>query len=741
MTRTQTRTLTETRTEPSPTLARAEKFFVRKNFIVALREFEKSGLAGERPDISKKIAVCKQEIAAARVRDLTNRGRRHLAKQKIRKALGCFEEAYGQLTHCGHVVTQVRQLAPGPWLRDQIDAIQGRLRDTELLESARAAERSGDHAGAAQQYSQASARTGDEALELRRAHCLVQAEEYALAAAAFERLQPTSLGALYDQGFALAQTGHPGRALEAWQRIDSQAPAFVQQRHQVLELAARHLLARFDQLTQPRHDVTSVRQLGEERAELYVEARRLIDGGYRGSHAAPMAALVEHCAEARVEALWREGHFEESLRVLRSLTITSLPSSITPQRLALLAKCLFKLTKPTAADQEDFIACWLTALHCDEILECLSPVDDERDQIRDLLLEWGQARLEDLTGGLRRVSDQIGRQAEAARARWQRESERLRELQRAIGARACQGLIIGTPRFAEIADNSDQVLELIRASRQRFDSEECYLEMGSAYSSAGPSLRRLAAGESTEALALLPRDAGGDTFVTYGIRKVRFGYGLWCLESGTGNPVPHFQDSHELLAKAPGLEHSLVERIAQVEGRKKLRRYEEVLAAIHRRRASPELGKALALVMTRRALEESRWNQVSLRTAQNNVRRALALDPDNEEARLALDDITRDLELIELDHALNRHKMNRACALAAGSSFEEVREELFACLGSSVAAMHAEGLPPAEALAFLREVEQWCCMVDETHALRYEVASAIEGLTAQRASNPRAFTS
>jgi len=110
------------------------------------------------------------------------------------------------------------------------------------------------------------------------------------------------------------------------------------------------------------------------------------------------------------------------------------------------------------------------------------------------------------------------------------------------------------------------------------------------------------------------------------------------------------------------------------------------------------------------------------------LRKALALDPENEHARGNLNDTKVDLERISLIKALDRHKMNKACKIAAESEYQEVRDDFFAFFKLNLDSLDQMGLGSEEKTFLLRDFYGWCARVDDSHSILYDIDDMLEQL-------------
>ena len=77
-------------------LKKGERFFARKNFLLAKKEFERALQFQASEELLEKIRICSREIALHERSQTIKKGRRFDKQGKSRQALACFEQAFAQ---------------------------------------------------------------------------------------------------------------------------------------------------------------------------------------------------------------------------------------------------------------------------------------------------------------------------------------------------------------------------------------------------------------------------------------------------------------------------------------------------------------------------------------------------------------------------------------------------------------------------------------------------------------------
>lgn len=658
-------------------LAKAERFFNRGNYPLAKREFEKADRIAVQDDITEKIKICVMEIGQLKAKDLVKKARKYAKKSKLREALGCFEQAYG--------------ISGEDWIRERIGRLKGDLSGRDFLETARQADASGEYEKAAGLYGQVPGIQKGKDTCFKMAHCLVRAGRYNEAVSAFKDLTLSDYSAMYDYGFALAKMGKYHQCLDIWGSVESDDSAFLKQRASVRSLLAADLYDRFEH--------------SEDFAGIYKEGVSIVDSAGDGS----IGDLVKYCKYAWIDQLWKEEQYE----TIRELLLP-FPSEMEADLLTLYAKTFFKLAEISGEHLSDLIMFWLATVYHPEISGKFSARPEERDNVRRALIR----KAEDL---LKKYADVGDKSSKAALVCWNVEKKLAEDIHALVGDREALSCLVCSPQFAVRFGKSRRIIQLIRDNRGFFTDLEHYLLTGGYYSSAGPSLFHLENRQYDKALASLPvsgsYDAGESEFVDYCVEMVQFACGLHCLEEGEGLPGQYIETAVNLFSKTSTYEQELIDKAIDSHEPDKLRLYEDVLGELHSRRPTKGIKDALSLVMSKRAIMMYNLRQMNTKVLNTTIRKALKLNPENEFARGLLGHVKINVEIEELNHALNRHKMGKACRIAAMSENEEVRDLFFEFMERNLKELDGHDVDSTGKAFFLRELYKWCADVDESHPI------------------------
>jgi len=668
--------------DPEAILARGEKFFKKGNYLLAKREFENAVKMLGRENLHEKIEVCRREIRKSKAKDHVKRAKKLARDGNSRSALACFEEAYDVLKE--------------DWILKKIERLKDLALSLDTTREARDAEASGQYLKAARLYEQVFINDKKEDLILKQADCFIMAEEYEMAILALERISLKGPRQWYDYGFSLARTGKYCQCLKAWGEISSQDERFIEQKALICDLLVSDLYNRFEK--------------GKDLDKVYNEGKYLMDAGYE---IADLPELMKQCALFWIEALWKEEQYETIIGLLADYSMSTMDAAL----LQLRAKVSFKFAEQSGGHVEDLAMFWLSAVFSGD-LGGVSREAKDNEPVRNLLVQRG----EDL---IKRCAKSNGYAAEKILAEWTLEKTVVDNLCALARERGKFGLMVCTPSLAEALGKSDEIARFIRKNRGFFKNREQYFVTGCCYSPAWESFSFLSGGEYEKAVEALPVHMDGGAFVDYGIGRVVFAYGLFCMENGERPPDRYAQSVANLMDAAPEYENQLIEKALDVVDIDPLRAYEEALHELHTRRPSKSLKDALSLVMSRRALEMSNAGLINNKVLTITLKKALTINPENEHARGLLDDACINQELIELEKALDRFKMNRACKIARETENDEVRKAFFLFLGNTLEELKKE-MAFSDSKLILKDIYKWCARVDGDHDILYDIEEMLE---------------
>ncbi|MEA2083771.1 MAG: hypothetical protein U9O82_05915 [Thermodesulfobacteriota bacterium] len=674
---------------PEAILARAEKMFAKRNFQAAIKEYERANRSLQQDGIIAKIQICKKEIAGLNAKELIKKARRHLKKNNQAEAIRCFEKAY--------------QITGEMWLQEKIGQLQEELQCRDSVKDAITAETKGDYLTAAELYGRIEASEKGREMRCKKAHCLVMAEKWEEAVPSYEGFPLSAPRDIYNFGLALAMQSRYHDCLQTWEGLDSEHPDFAAQKEIVISLWISDLYNRL------RNDYDS--------AGLYEEARLLL---HFTDHP-DLKRLMEYCRAGFIKRLWREERYETIIKLFHNVTETDV------DLLELRAKAGFRLMEesenhPSRRMVDDFIMYWLTALYHPGILERFPVVREERDILRQKLIERAEKLVKKYAGS-------GGPEAENALKQWRTERRVIEDLYE-LSADQQQGPPVCTARFAVYFDQSARMAELIRANRDFFRDTEHYLTTGSYFSSAAKGLLNVENKKYEQALKGLNGITGRDEFTEFAVLRIQFEYGLHCLHSGNvKDAVKYLTLATPLFDKASGPEKELTGNAFDIYEASSLQHYEEVLKAVRKKRQSTEINKALSTIMTGRAIDLHNNNSINIKALSVSLRKALTLYPENEMARIAMRDVDCDLEIIKLRQAISRRKMNKACRIVLDSEYEEPYNEFFNFMKYNIEALSDDsGMEKLEKISILNDMYNWCFTVDSDHVILDDLSEELDRL-------------
>lgn len=423
-----------------------------------------------------------------------------------------------------------------------------------------------------------------------------------------------------------------------------------------------------------------------------------------------IASMVAYCKYARIEQLWREERYE----AIKPLLLPY-PHEFSASSLHLHAQTAFKLATTSAAYLPDLMLFWLSAVYDEELSRAFAETNEDQDRVRGDLIRMA----EDLIRGYRADGDET---ATAALKSWLIEKKLIAERYTFCADKPELRHLVVTPRFAGHIGLSEAVLGLIRDNRNGYASEDMFLAAGACYSAGGRSMLLLEEGRYDEALAALPKSPP-DAWSEYALQRVRFACGLHMLGTGEGRPERYLKRAADLFEKSPQLEDDLVKKVQDVHEEAGLQSCLEILTRVHARRPSKAIKQALSLVITRRAIVLYNSRKISNAVLATSMRKALDMDPENELALRSLRDTVASVEIDEMTRAIDKHKMNRACRLAAESDHPEVRDRFFRYMEQMLESVQGESIRHRAII----DISEWCAAVDETHPFTEKVCGMREG--------------
>ena len=677
-------------------LAKAERFFERANYPLAKIEFEKAAKIINRtdshgiPDFMEKLKLCRQEIDLQKAKELTKKAKRLLEKNNSAEALRCYEQALA--------------LHYDARLAEKIEAMRSDRSGLDSAKEAKDVELTGNYGQAAQLYGQAFAAKNDPSLLAGQARCLVKAGDYQAAIAILEFLDPAAPAVCYDHGFALIQQGRYFAGLTLWEGLRSQDARFRTQQATAQALLAADLFERWGRK--------------EALADIYEEGCYLLANQERGDIPPDLEKVVEHCRYAKLIELWQQGRFGAIATLLMPFS-----PAMPPPLCTFAAKVFFKLAEESSRYLSELTLFWLTALFAPQPASLLADNDEGQHRMREELIR----RAESLITRLAESGDQLAQKELSA---WAMDCRVVEELQRLVKGRQHLAPLVCTPRFARCFGQGDEVLALIRESRELFATGEQYLETGCLFTELAESLYLLAAGDYEQAMTKLPTKGQGEDFDRYAILKVNFVCGVHHLEMKRSKPWRFFTGASTLFAMAPRYEEELCAKAMLASNQRVLEGYETVLATLYRERPSPRIAEALSHVMTEHAFTMAHGNTGNWKSLEAILRKALLINPDNELAHIALGDVRDSLAIEEMQGAIGYHTMAKAFRIVQDSASDRVREYYFKSMEQLFEQLDEESsISLEQRVFFIQELRDWCVKMDDCHPLLNQIDASLRHLT------------
>ena len=688
-------------------LAKAHKFFAKKNYAAAKKEYLKIEAApdGGDDEIASQIQYCNQEIGRERAKVLSKKAQRLLKKDNLQEACDCFVEAF--------------KLSQQEWIKEKIDQLHEKMNTADKHQEAPQAEAQGDYLKAAALYGQIYENQADPVIQRKRAHCLVMAERWPEAVTLYDELETgknpdAGNRDIYNYGLALVNTGQNYQGLKTWLKIAASDPDFEQQKESVYARLQLEILEEVKNSTKNDNSNSAFRKVVD-----------LLKWDSRPEH----QKLLSYCLYAELEKLWQAENYVEigqRLDELNNLDLESVkPHQLNLALIGLRAKaCALVLAQKPAENQlthaANFIKYWLTALYFPGVLDNdydqtgkKEAAFEEIDKLQKQLLKHGFKLLENFIDKETETGKKITKF-------WDLNCNLLKDLE-LLGWRGNSGprpLPIATPLFALEFGKSSILQKAIAADRDFFRDELHFLSSAAWYSPAARALQHSAMEEHECAAKLAATLQPQDKFTRFALLFINFSCGVYHLHRGEEkSALKHLNQAPELLHISPELEKVLIGTIYEVEDDGKLQAYENIFTKIARQYSSSSLNQALSLVMSRLSIAKANAEKMPAAVLKINLQKALQLDPENELARVSLNEALIADEIEQIYTALNNFKSNRAASIAARSNFTEVKECFFECLGEFYDEGITANLDDYEKGEMLRHLYKNAIKVDESHPL------------------------
>ncbi len=585
------------------------------------------------------------------------------------------------------------------WLFKKRRAAQVEADCQRLLEAAEQAEATNDHLRAAGLLEQLQTVRPDSKRLRRLAYCRLRAGQWQEAVEAYTVADCFSPIDCYHAGFAAAKVGRFADSLRFWQRIDSAHPDFLAQKERVCQLLLQELYHHLDE--QPIEREEEVRQLVKEFS---------LDALPSGKE------LLAHCNHLRLARLWQEDQVEELMAMadqndLRYATVLEIQAKAT---------CQFLLGDRTAVSApllRQFIDSWLSALFHPKISQ-------EAGEQRQALLDFGENLL-------RRHSTRLHEGPQLIQE-WEENLALLNRLAQ-LPAVQEQALPICTPTLALRTGLSDQLCTLIRERRDDFSNSKEWIETGAAYAVAEALLLVRSTMYETALKELVSlEEQRDDPFLAYGAAQVRTACGLEALRHGRCREAEEILVGGEPQAVwSVELEKQLLTVLAQENGQETpcLAACLSILSLLPKSSPPEEIARALCIALTKLAVRLHNSKKARPQLLAAAMQKAVALNPDDEFARMMLEEVSIAFELAELHEAIDQGWLSKAARIAAASRYEQVVEQFFGAAQQVAVQLEQGDYPDTEAaILILEDLLRSVTRVDTSHQMIGEIQRSLDDL-------------
>ncbi|MCP4697933.1 MAG: hypothetical protein GY862_13935 [Gammaproteobacteria bacterium] len=677
-------------------LKKGNRFFARKNFLLAKKEFEIALQLRPGEELRKKIKVCAAENARNARQETIKRGRKLEKKGKDKEALHCFEQAF--------------KTEKEEWLEKKISVLREKLSLSKLSSSMNDAENSGDLEVRIAAYDKLleagqGGSVDKNELQEKKAVCLVKLGRYAEATALYETCPPGKDAARYFCGYAYAKTGRFARALAHWEEIKTRPADLLPQYERLLPFAQRELAA-------------SRVQTGY--AAPYRCACRLaaVDSSAR------LKAYQNHFKGKYIEELWANGQYTEVLELLRPH-----PDKINLGMLGLFARVYLKAAENDSRHLEQAITFGLTALYNDAILSSLSIHKLSEKNLSAGIETIRKALLDSLEAMVNRY-ERAGGLSKRQLAYWRLEKRLIHTLSTLENNTEGQAIFPCTPLFASKFGLSEQIFSLLSEGGDDKDKED-FLEVSAYFSSAGESLVLMEVGEEEKALRMLsdnvqksPSDNGLESELSaYCRQRVYLRYGIKKALQGEPGIKKYFLDTLPLLKRYPHYVDELTELSFSDLEDEACMGLAEVMDTLSGHIEDPKFREAAAHILGIKAviLRNQGLNRAAF---EKQLQRALSIYPDSEMARTALERSQTARSFDEINKAFKQQNLGKAVDIIARNRDPELIDYFFETVERWFD--QSETWDKKDRLAALHDFHRHCCYVNKKHPLTEEIADEIK---------------
>lgn len=647
-------------------LQKGNRFFARKNFLLAKREFEAALRIASDEELREKVRLCTEGIARQERKEAVKRGRKLEKRGKYAQALQCFEKAAAQKAEA--------------WLESKMAELRKKLALTDASTLVAKAEGSDDLETRLAAYDKVLAIKPTEKLVQNKAECLVKLGRFDEAVALYGSQQPSADMARFCFGYAYAKTGRYVNALEQWGGMRHKDPRSFVLAESLLPFVQRELEAASQGYAIPYEFLQAIP--GPEKSSRLKEYERYFKFKY-------------------IEELWSRKDYEQILTLLlRHQEAMSLPL------LALYAKLYFKLAEREIRYLEPAISFWLTAIYNDQILGSL--------YIKQLMGEdlANRAIRESLLRSMAELVEGYARQGQLSkrlRALWKMESRIIQRLSK-LSLDGCPlEQFPCTPAFASQFSIADQALKFLEERRKATgDDTEESIEAHACFSEAGRSLMLLELGDEDKAFSLIPVRPQ-DELEAYCRQRVLLGYGMKHVREGNRKLKKFFLEALPLLEKYPRYADEITELVYAEQDVKFYAGLAEVMELLSERIHTPTFREATAHVMGIKAVGLIN-SSVNPLVVQKLLKKALDIYPESHLAQSTLAEVRTRMGLDEMAKAFKRQNLSKVVKLVNRDRDPQHISYFFETMeGWLQTVMQWDD---TQKLGALREFYERCCMVD-----------------------------
>ncbi len=649
------------------TLVKAEKLFLRKNYLLALKEFETARRLSPDNNLTDKIKQCYELSAPQRRAELLKNARKSEKKNKLSVALNYFDQAMA--------------IEHEDWLDKKIKQLHLKLQQTDTA---------------------SAINSNDKTASLEKeVSLLLTSGQFVKTLAIFNKQAPVTHQGIYDYGFALMQTQNYQQALLLWLPLINQHDNLSQQIILLLPAVKQQLTSN-----------------NESYKNIYLALKAL------QSKPGEIDEYLNYFTACYVKELWDQENYLQILEIVSPLAsplerIAAEP--VSSAWLDLFAKLYFQLAASDAKFVDQAINYWLTNIYNHSGLNSLPcnqpPIQSPTQPIIDIMDKM-------LNQHLRQNSIDP-----SVLDYWKKEQQQTLLLSTLSLAENTLPVFPCSPGFASHASLSEQILNLLMDNKETIKlSDNEFIEIAAQYSKYSSYLNHIEPGQEAQIFKNLP-GYNKDPIAAYCVQYIALQCGINLVLAGNRNHARYFNQVKPLVLSNPSLLDKLItlSNDPYLMADNIISSLTEAMNNLGRFISTTTFKKAWSQILIKNVNHQLLGN-TNLNPArfESRVQKALKLDPDSEPGRQLLHEIHLGQYCEKIDKAFKHMNLFKAAKIAADSGVDEIADYFFSDIDALL--MMIQNHNQHEQRWMLRDCHQACHFLDKNHPCTQLVSSALENL-------------